>query len=72
MKDATIQSVLNAIEGQSEFFFLYSSKMIDVNKKVDINVADRNITDVLNELLSGTDIKYAVKDKQILLFNKDS
>jgi TonB-linked SusC/RagA family outer membrane protein len=72
MKDATIQTVLNAIEGQSEFFFLFSSKMIDVNKKVDINVADRNITDVLDELLTGTDIKYAVRDKQILLFNKEA
>jgi len=70
MKDATIQSVLKAIEGQSEFFFLYSSKMIDVNKKVDINVVDRNVTEVLDELLSGTDIKFAVKDKQILLFSK--
>src|SRR5450759_2471002 len=72
IKDAPIQTVLKAIEGQSEFSFLYSSKMIDVNKKVDINVADRNITDVLNELLSGTDIKYAVRDKQILLFNKEA
>jgi TonB-linked SusC/RagA family outer membrane protein len=72
IKEATIQTVLKAIEGQSEFFFLYSSKMIDVNKKVDINVADRNITDVLDELLTGTYIKYAVRGKQILLFSKEA
>src|ERR1035437_3138490 len=46
--------------------------MIDVNKKVDINVADRNITDVLDELLTGTYIKYAVRGKQILLFSKEA
>jgi hypothetical protein len=32
MKDASIQTVLKAIEDQSEFFFLYSSKMIVPNK----------------------------------------
>jgi TonB-dependent starch-binding outer membrane protein SusC len=72
MKDATMQTVLKAIEGQTEFFFLYSSKMIDVNKKVDITVTDKNITDVLDELITGSDIKYAVRDKQILLFNKEA
>ena len=41
MKGVPIQAVLKAIEGQSEFFFMYSSKMIDVNQKIDINVADK-------------------------------
>lgn len=34
MKDVPVLAVLNAIEEKSEFFFLYSSKMIDVNRKV--------------------------------------
>jgi TonB-linked SusC/RagA family outer membrane protein len=72
MKDASIQTVLKAIEDQSEFFFLYSSKMIDVNQKVDINIEDRKINDVLDDLLATTDIKYTVKDRQILLLNKES
>ncbi len=72
MKDVPIQTVLNAIEGQSEFFFLYSSKMIDVNQKVDINVADKKITEVLDELLANTEIKYAVRDRQILLVNEEA
>jgi len=71
MKDVPIQTVLNAIEGQSEFFFLYSSKMIEINQKVDINVADKKITEVLDELLANKGIKYSVKDQQILLFNKE-
>ena len=72
MKDVPIQTVLNAIEDQSEFFFLYSSKMIDVTQKVDINIEDKKITEVLDELLATTDIKYTVKDRQILLVNKES
>ena len=72
MKDVPIQTILNTIEGQSEFFFLYSSKMIDINQKVDINIADKKITEVLDELLANTNIKYAVRDRQILLFNKEA
>ena len=72
MKDVPIRTVLNAIEGQSEFFFLYSSKMIDIDQKVNINVADKKLTEVLDELLSNTEIKYAVRDRQILLVNKEA
>ena len=72
MKDAQIHEILNEIEGQSEFFFLYSSKMIDVTKKVDIYSDNDNINEVLDEVLEGTDIRYDIKDRQILLINKES
>ena len=72
MKDATIQTVLKAIEDQSEFFFMYSSKMIDVNQKVDINIEGKKINEVLDDLLASTDIKYSVKDRQILLLDQES
>ena len=72
MKDVPIQSVINAIEEQSDFFFLYSSKMIDINQKVDINVTDRGVNEVLDELLAKTDIKYSIRDRQILLINKEA
>jgi TonB-linked SusC/RagA family outer membrane protein len=72
LKDVPIVTVLNTIEGKSKFFFLYSSKMIDVNRRVDINVTDKKITEVLDELLANTDIKYVVRDRQILLINKEA
>ncbi len=72
MKDAPIQTVLKAIEDQSEFFFLYSSKMINVDQKVDISVEGKKINEVLDDLLAETNIKYSVKDRQILLVNKEA
>lgn len=72
MEDVPIKAVLNAIEEQSEFFFLYSSKMIDVNQKVEIYSDDEIITAVLDNLLSKTNIRYEIKDRQILLVNKES
>ena len=72
MKDVPILTVINAIEDQSEFFFLYSSKMIDLNQKVDIKVNDMKITEVLNDLLEDTEINYVVRDRQILLINEEA
>lgn len=71
MKDVPIQTVLTAIEDQSEFFFLYSSRMIDVTRKVDISAVSRDIKEVLNDLFEDSDIRYSVKDRHILLMNKD-
>ena len=71
VKDVPIQAVLSSIENQSEFFFLYSSKMIDVDQKVDIQADRKDIFEVLDELLADTDIRYTVKDRQILLMSKN-
>ena len=72
MRDVSIQTVLSSIEGQSEFFFLYSSKMIDVTQKVDFHARSKNIYEVLDGFLENTDIKYSVNDRQIILVNKEA
>ncbi|HLN20399.1 MAG TPA: SusC/RagA family TonB-linked outer membrane protein [Bacteroidales bacterium] len=71
MNGVPLHSVLNVIENQSEFYFLYSSRIIDVSQKVDIEARSEPITQVLNKLLDGTEIKYSINDKQILLFNDE-
>jgi hypothetical protein len=53
MKDVSIQAVLAAIEDQSEFFFMYSSKMIDVKQKVNINVSGETIDKILDGLFAA-------------------
>jgi TonB-linked SusC/RagA family outer membrane protein len=72
MKDVPLQAVLNNIEDQSEFFFLYSPKMIDVSQSVDVNVSNKKIGDILDDVFKGTDIRYAIKDRQILLTDKET
>jgi TonB-linked SusC/RagA family outer membrane protein len=66
MKNAPISSVLNHIEEISEFYFLYNSKLIDVEKKVDIVAKEEPIRDILTEILP-TNVTFIVSDKQIVL-----
>ncbi len=70
MENTSIKQVLNSIEEQTDFFFLYNSKLIDVEQKVSINAPDKNIRSVLDQLFTGTNIQYEILDRQILLSNK--
>lgn len=67
MNNATMEDVLNKIEDQSEFFFLFSPKIVDVTRKVNIKLEGNKIDDALNQLFNGTEIAYLVIDRQIVL-----
>ena len=68
---STVLQVLNSIEQQSEFYFLYSTKLVDVDREVSLNYQDVLINDVLAGLFKGTDVDFLVMDKQIVLSNKE-
>lgn len=67
MNDVAVKEVLESIEQKSDFFFLYSNKLIDVNRKVDIFAENESISDILKELFFKTNVKFVVMDKQIVL-----
>ncbi len=69
LNDTRLVDVLNEIENQSEYYFLYNQDLIDVNRKVSINVENENIVDILDALLKQSKIKYVIRDRQIILTN---
>lgn len=69
MRNARLEDVLDRIEKNSEFFFMYNKNMINVDRKVDIQVEEKNVNEVLNKIFANTDISYSIKDRQILLIN---
>src|ERR1035437_4537106 len=70
LKDATVEEVLNKIEDLSEFYFLFSQKLIDVNRKVNIEADKEPIKDILNDLFKD-DVNFTVYDRQIILTPSD-
>jgi TonB-dependent SusC/RagA subfamily outer membrane receptor len=65
--NATVKEVLSEIEDQSEFYFMYSGKLIDVDREVSVSIENKKIDEVLNLLFASTDVKYVVKDRFIVL-----
>ncbi|MDR1171428.1 MAG: TonB-dependent receptor, partial [Bacteroidales bacterium] len=71
MDNTTVEDVINGIEEQSEFRFLYNKKIVNVESKVSIKASNENITSVLDNLFRDADISYAISDRQIVLNRKD-
>ena len=56
MSNTTIEDVLNRIEEQTEFRFLYNKKIVDVEHKVNVSTKNGKITDVLDHLFKDAGI----------------
>jgi len=67
MRNSSVKEVLQSIEEQSEFYFMYSEKLVDVNRKVSVNIKNKKIDKVLDQLFNGTNVEHTVKDRFILL-----
>lgn len=67
MKGSKVIDVLNEIEDKSEFYFLFNQKLVDVERKVDIEVKQENIEAILSRLFDHTNVSYLVIDRQIVL-----
>lgn len=69
MKDVSIKQVLEKIEHQSEYRFLYSDSKINVEKRVNLKVKNGTIEEVVRKILTDTNIRYKIYNRQILLSN---
>jgi TonB-linked SusC/RagA family outer membrane protein len=67
LSNATVQDVLDEIEGQSEFFFLFNRKLVDVNRKVDVSIEGQDINEILTQVFQDSDVDFIVLDRQIVL-----
>lgn len=71
MENVSVKQVLSYIEDQTDFFFIYNGKLVDVERKINVVADNQYINDVLMEIFSGTNIKYEIDNRQILLSYKD-
>lgn len=69
-KNVNLEVVLNKIEAESDYVFLYNNINIDNNQKVSIETNNESIESVLSKLFSKSNISYTVSDKQIILTSK--
>lgn len=70
MNDVSVEDVLNRIEEQTYFRFLYNKKIVDVDRKVNVYVQKEHVSDVLNTIFKNTDVVYTISDRQIVLSNE--
>ena len=62
----TIQ-VLNDIEKQTNYLFVYDKKNVDTNRPISINASNQTVASVLQQLFAGTGITYEMEGNNIVL-----
>ena len=67
IENSQLSEVLSKIEEESEFFFLYNEKLIDLNRSVNITVENQLIDTILDDLFADTKVKYTIIDRKIIL-----
>lgn len=69
MHDATVAQVIKEIEKQTRYVFFYND--IDINRKVDVNIQNKNITETLNLVFKDSDVSWKIDGLQVILSRKN-
>ncbi len=70
VESRSLKDVFKQIEGQSEYIFIYSENDIDLDRKVDVNVENMSVNEILDEIFRDTYNYYEVHDRQIVVLSK--
>ncbi len=72
IETSTIVSALEKIENASEFHFFYNNQVVKLDKVVSIDLKNKTINEILDELFKDTDVEYTINNKQIILSQKEA
>lgn len=65
----TIGQVINEIEKQTDYLFVFNVKDINIKRNVKVNAKDKAVNEVLNDIFKDTGIRHAIEGKNIMLIN---
>ena len=67
LKGKTIKEALHEIEEKSEFRFIYENEKIDLNKKINIDVSEGSVEDILKQIFSNESIDFSITKNNLIL-----
>ncbi len=70
VKETSIRKVLTELEESSKFKFFYNEDFINVDMPVSIKVSDNRVDEILDKILTETDIDYKVLDNNMIVLTK--
>jgi TonB-linked SusC/RagA family outer membrane protein len=71
IKDATLKEAMDKIEKSSDFIFVYYDNILDVSRKVSLDVEKLPIEKILDKIFESTNNSYTVFDRQIVISLKN-
>lgn len=67
IENRPIQEILEIIEEQTEFRFMYDATIVDLHQKKSIKCKNQSVAKILDDLFKDSGISYKIEDRQIAL-----
>ncbi len=67
IENQPLQKILEVIEEQTEFRFMYDATVVDVHQRKSIQCKDQPVTKILDDIFKDSGISYKIDDRQIAL-----
>lgn len=71
-KDISTQELMQEIEKQTDYLFVYNKDEVNLNRKVSIRATNQTVAEVLNKVFNQTDVIFAMEGSNIMLMKKES
>lgn len=66
MQNKTLKEVFSYIEKNSSYVFIYE-EAVDLEKKINVNISDKSIEDIIKEVFSSNVFSYVIKGRQVIV-----
>ena len=66
MENQTLKSVVEWIEKNSQFIFIYDTDL-DLSHRVNIDVHNKPVEEILKQIFSGTNLEYNIRNRQVMI-----
>src|ERR1035437_3852699 len=67
VKNQPLKEVLKAIENATNYRFFYNDVIMDISKTVTLNLSNRNIQQVMSELLNNSEVSYKILNDNLIV-----
>ena len=71
VKKTQVVDILRKIEDNSEFRFFYQREQVDVERKINLNVEDKTVEEILSSIFKNEGISYKVLEDKLILITPD-
>src|SRR5690606_24310624 len=70
-RNASLKEVLNEIEKQTDYLFIYNNE-VNTNEKVTVKAKQKAVSDVLSSILESKEMNFSMEGNHILLSKKEN
>ena len=72
MQQVSLREVVEKLQKVTDYTFLYKNELLNTGDRLDVNVKDRELREVLDEILSPRGLAFEIDDKVIVIRRQNS